>query len=107
MEAVVGEGNRYFKHSINYVDINSWERLAKSRLLGFIQSRLYQGSWNLDDYDQNFELTYTSKSWLGTQSQYITDNMTVFNSTSFASNWLIRKFRTIKALKPAGEVRGK
>lgn len=23
MEAVVGEGNRYFKHSINYVDINS------------------------------------------------------------------------------------
>lgn len=35
----------------------SWEQLVKSSVLGFVASRLYQGSWHMD-IEQQFDLTY-------------------------------------------------
>jgi hypothetical protein len=77
---------------------NSWEMMIKSKLIGFIQSRLYQGDWNLDGYEQSFELNDKEGSYTNLyqvrwrQAELIT----VFNSTTFASEWLVKKLKTMK-----------
>lgn len=42
----------------------SWEQLAGNSTLGFIVSRLYQGSFSTEGIVQNFELTHTENSWV-------------------------------------------
>jgi hypothetical protein len=84
-------------------DKYTFEDLVKSRLFGFIQSRLYQGSWNMEGYEQSFELTFRKGSYcaysMSIKDKSISDNMTVFNSTTFASEWLVKKLKTIKSLR--------
>jgi hypothetical protein len=66
------------------VSQRSWLRFVRSSISGFVQSRLYSGSWNLEGYSQSFELDYIRSSWVdkyGTSYKEID----VFNSTSFAS----------------------
>lgn len=46
----------------------SWERFAVSKYTGWILSRLYNGSWNQEEYVQNFSLTYSKGTWV---SEYI------------------------------------
>lgn len=84
-------------------DKYTFEDLVKSKLFGFIQSRLYQGSWNMEGYEQSFEMTYKKESYcaysMKIKSKQHRDNMNIFNSTTFASEWLVKKLRGIKSLR--------
>jgi len=76
----------------------SWEEFIKSSLSGFIQARLYSGSWNLEEFVQNFELDYAKGSWVDKYgSGYAKDRLDVFNSTSFASYSLSRLLSRISS----------
>lgn len=83
-------------------DKYTFEDLAKSKLFGFIQSRLYQGSWNMEGYEQSFDLTFNKGSYVAYSMKLkgqIGDRMTVFNSTTFASEWMVKKLQSIKSLR--------
>jgi len=73
----------------------SWEDLMKSSLFGLIQSRLYQGSWQLDEVIQDFSLDYKAKSWVEKYKSNWLD-INVFNSTSFASGHLLTLLKNQK-----------
>lgn len=63
---------------------DTWEALAKSKIFGLIQSRMYSNSWNID-MDQDFRLKYVARSWV---SQFYLRRsackLTFANSTSYA-----------------------
>lgn len=63
---------------------DTWEALAKSKIFGLIQSRMYADSWNID-MDQDFRLKYVARSWV---SQFYMRGsackLTFANSTSYA-----------------------
>jgi len=46
----------------------SWEKFAVSKYAGWVLSRLYNGSWNQDEYVQNFSLRYSKGTWV---SEYV------------------------------------
>lgn len=87
-------GNKWYKST------ETWENLIKSKLFGFIQSRLYQGKWNLDDLKQSFKLDPKSGSLIEKfyETKVNEEKLTVFNSTTFASAWLIEKLRSMDLL---------
>jgi len=76
----------------------SWDKFVQSSVAGFIFSRLYIGSWNLEEYVQNFNLSYCKGSWVehyhkwcAIQNRYSilkgllqpsVERLTVFNSSS-------------------------
>lgn len=59
----------------------------KSQIAKFIQSRLYNGQYNLENLNQDFELKFNRSSWGNTKlnRQYDLDN---FNASSYACNSL-------------------
>jgi hypothetical protein len=67
-----------------------WLDFVYSSIAGFIQSRLYCGSWNLDEFEQDFELKYVTSSWVDKYGTQEKTPLTVFNSSSFASYSLCR-----------------
>jgi len=74
----------------------TWKHVVTDRIFGIIQSRLYNGSWNLFDVKQDFRLKYISKSWVDQKGlpYFVSEDMNVFTSTSFAIgslNDIIRK----------------
>jgi len=78
------KAKEFYEDTPREVSQRSWLRFIRSSISGFVQSRLYSGSWNLDGYSQSFELDYIRSSWVdkyGTSYKQID----VFNSTSFAS----------------------
>jgi hypothetical protein len=89
-ETLIAEGEYVSK---NYKSKESWDRLVKSRIAGFIQSRLYQGSWNLDGYEQCFDLDYSNGSFCEKKLQSINVPINIFNATTFASEWLVKKLK--------------
>jgi hypothetical protein len=42
----------------------SWEEFIQSHLKGFMLSRLYNGDWNLKDFQQDFSLSFNESSWM-------------------------------------------
>jgi hypothetical protein len=84
----------------------SWLYFIKSSLSGFVQSRLYQNGWNLQEFEQNFDLNYIKSSWVEKYAPSIKTRLTVFNSTSFASASLMlllkRKVRWTRLRKEKG-----
>lgn len=81
----------------------TFEDLVSSKLFGFIQSRLYQGSWNMEDYEQEFRLTYKRNSYVAysmkLKSSALREKFTIFNSSTYASEWMVKKLKTIKTLR--------
>lgn len=69
---------------------NTWEQFIHSSIAGFIQSRLYSGSWNLEGFEQSFDLDYVKSSWVDKCGPRVSTHLTVFNSTSFASYSLVK-----------------
>jgi hypothetical protein len=64
-----------------------WEMYMKNKIMAFIQSRLYIGTWNLKDFKQDFTYTWAHNSW---SSKYGDgSNLDIFNSSSVASKWLL------------------
>jgi hypothetical protein len=76
---------------------SSIARVFQSKLAGFIQARLYNGSWNLAGLEQDFNLTFVHKSWCSKNlARTLTKSgrtMTIFTSSSFASLSLCEIFR--------------
>jgi hypothetical protein len=72
---------------------SSWTEYFKNRITGFIQSRLYQGKWNLDNLEQDFHMTFVNKSWLTTKLVKLNWELDVFNSSSFACYSLANMLR--------------
>lgn len=72
----------------------SREEFVKLKCFGFIQSRLYQGSWNTEDIKQNFNLTYSPNSWV--KKKISKHNIDIFNSSSYASEWLVKMLKVTK-----------
>jgi len=70
------------KGSSSWTD--SWDNYFKSRLIGFVQSRMYSGNWNIDNLEQDFSLHLTKKSW-GNHEKFRQEGFTIFNISSYAS----------------------
>lgn len=82
----------------------SFEDLFKSKLMGFIQSRLYQGQWNLDNLEQDFELKFNSGSWLSErESKWWDPELSTFNASTYASKSLANLMRYWKKNLPRRE----
>lgn len=77
----------------------SWDSLAKSKIFGMIQNRMYVGSWNTD-VEQDFRLKYVSKSWVSKRGELPSVNegvkMTFANSTSFAFHDVVSLIRNAR-----------
>lgn len=70
---------------------SSWIGLMKSKHLGFIMSRLYNGDWNLERLDQDFRLTFKKGSWTDIYpSKHLIrwEEIKIQNISTFASNSL-------------------
>jgi len=70
---------------------NSWEDYFKSRLIGFVQSRLYQGNWNLENLAQDFSMKFVRGSWMDTK--LCKENHNVFVASSYACHSLANILR--------------
>lgn len=83
------------KHGIYHKEgTKTWEMFIESKLSGFLQARMYSGSWGLEDLQQDFTLTYKRNSWT---KKYREEGMTIFNSSSFASGWLYSQLASRKS----------
>lgn len=81
--------------------LDNWYNLFKSRLIGHLVSRMYCGSWNLQDYWQDFELKMVSTSWLDLKWKDLKSykKYTIFNASSYAS-WSLAEILTRRYRKP-------
>jgi hypothetical protein len=78
----------------------SWHDFFQSKIRGYILSRMYIGKWNLEEFYQQFNLTFSKGSWVHLQMKDKKDTynwghgfrggpkITIFNSTSLAADWL-------------------
>lgn len=64
----------------------SWELLVKSKQFGFVQSRLYQNSWN-SEVEQDFTLTYKPNSW-SWYAQFATTDLSISSDFNSAEDGL-------------------
>jgi hypothetical protein len=78
---------------------DSWEDYFRSRLIGFIQSRLYNGTWNLDNLEQDFEMKFVNGSWMSTK--LCKQELDVFVASSYANWSLLNIFRYNQKLRKA------
>jgi hypothetical protein len=75
----------------------SWRDYFNSKLIGFVQSRLYKGEWNLEHLEQDFNYKFVNNSWgdkIGKKHK-----LNVFNSSSFACHSLANIFRWNQKLR--------
>jgi hypothetical protein len=80
-----------------YFSKTSWEEFFKSRLIGFVQSRLYQGNWNLDNLHQDFQMSFVNGSWMDTKLRK--EKLDIFIASSYASRSLENIFRWNQKLR--------
>lgn len=81
----------------------SWDAFIHSQLGGYIQSRLYAGSWELENYFQDFRLRYGKGSWVQKYLELYkgdklgeklnTIKLTVFNSSSICLKTFIEAMK--------------
>lgn len=78
----------------------TWNHFVRSRLAGFIQSKLYSGSWIQKDFAQDFSMTRHPKSWASlAKVQKAFPKCSVFNSTSLASQSLLNLLNSVPRTK--------
>lgn len=75
----------------------TWRKLFSSKLIGFIQARLYQDHLNLSNLEQDFTLTFGRDSWLDLKDSVRTSDWTIFNTSSYASLSLWNHLESMKA----------
>jgi hypothetical protein len=71
--------------------LNTWEDYFRSRLIGFVQSRLYNGDWNLEGIEQDFTMKFVEGSWMSTKLSRGVES--IFDASSYASLSLLNIFR--------------
>lgn len=71
-----------------------------SSIMGFMQSRLYIGDWNLR-FEQSFELTFAEGSWAHWYRRQPNPGLplTVFNSTSVAAYTISKHIQSINKIR--------
>jgi hypothetical protein len=79
----------------------SWQEYFRSKLTGFIQSRLYQNNWDIKDLEQDFQMSFINNSWMTSKLNKTPSRLTIYNSSSFASDSLINVFRWNAKLRKA------
>jgi hypothetical protein len=113
--------------SNKYVKVpHQFEKFIQSSLKGFILSRMYTGSWNLEEYFQDFHLDYMKGSWIWKYykwrqiikekggekkllSRLLNIKVTVFNSSSLCIPSMLEILKEIKdnkGRKPKVRIRG-
>lgn len=80
---LIAEGSLYTNIIPNSDQGHKWIR---NNHAGIILSRLYIGSWNLDNYEQDFRLKFNKKSWVDIHilRQY---SSAFINKKEIKSNW--------------------
>jgi len=73
--------------------MSSFKRVFESQIIGLVQNRLYTGSWNLDNMEQDFKLRFQDNSWTHLNKHALPTNVNVFNLSTFASRSLCNIFR--------------
>lgn len=72
----------------------TWKYLLEHEVFGYMQSRMYQGKWDLEGFVQNFRLTHVKGSWARQNSKKLRSNkVNVFTCSSFAANSLVHILR--------------
>jgi hypothetical protein len=72
----------------------SWEAIFKSKLIGFIQNRMYSGSWDVQNMKQDFTFRFERKSWCDVKrNQAWFGDLDIFNSSSYACESLAHMLR--------------
>jgi hypothetical protein len=84
------------------VDSINWEKWFISKLAGWIQARLYAGTWDkINDY-QDFSMSFKPDTWMASKlakSKEIPEIIDIFNSSSFACTSLLNIFRYNQKLR--------
>jgi hypothetical protein len=86
--------------------IDNFRNFAKSRLFGFITSRMYLGKWNLD-IKQDFSNTFMKGSWMDTKlvtKHPLSNN--IFLSSTFACKSLLNVLRWNQKVRTAKQMAG-
>jgi len=73
--------------------MNSFKKIFESQIIGLVQNRLYQGSWNLTNMEQDFKLKFKDNSWTKYNKHALPASVSVFNISTFASRSLCNMFR--------------
>jgi len=100
-ESIITDINRKLKDNGNAIEqkrryedkLDSFNMYAKSRLFGFITSRMYLGKWNLN-ITQDFSNTFVRGSWMDTKlvtKHPLSNN--IFLSSTFACKSLLNVLR--------------
>jgi hypothetical protein len=87
------------RDSDQVLNSDTWKSFTQSKVFGFIQNRIYTGAWNLDEFEQNFQITYEPDTYIDRYRGKLPVKLNVFNSTSFASEYLVERLRTAKSSK--------
>jgi hypothetical protein len=89
-----------FKHP-DYKSEFSWMEMFKSKIAGFISSRVNMGSFSMNQVKQCFEMSYKHDSLIDHvyQDPAYPSDISIHNSTSFAAKWLIKKLTKIENRK--------
>jgi Reverse transcriptase (RNA-dependent DNA polymerase) len=108
------EANEY-KQSEDYVPQlalkTNWEELFKSKLIGWIQSRMYIGEWDITEIRQDFTLQFQNQSWtqlnIGSTMKRAKADIDIFNLSSYACESLVNLLRWNSKIRKARGTRFK
>jgi hypothetical protein len=70
----------------------TWETWLKSKIQGYMVARMYAGSWDLKDLEQDFSMTFGKNTWMAHRGKKH-ENIDIFNSTSIAARSLVNALR--------------
>jgi len=71
---------------------NTWDQIFKSKYIGWVQARLYEGNWN-PKIIQNFELKFGNGSWGDLKGAKHNAKFTLANTSSYAIRSLVNLLR--------------
>jgi hypothetical protein len=77
--------------------INTWYSLLLSRVSGFVQACMYNGTWDLSETWNKWDLTKTKTSWLNSKaSRRVNLKLGLYNASTYATRWYINRVTTAK-----------
>jgi hypothetical protein len=73
----------------------TWDAVFKSKYIGWVQARLYEGNWN-PEVVQDFELKFGNGSWGTLKGREFHAKFTLSNTSSYAAKSLVNLMRYSK-----------
>jgi hypothetical protein len=82
-------------NSLKDMKLDTWDEWMLSKIKGFFVSRLYSGSWDLKELEQDFNYTFVRNSWASRSGRWQGDiHIDIFNSSSIACRSLLNALRS-------------